>query len=66
MRTETITLDEISECNHDPEHLLKEAARRAEYWSRQFDGNYEYPAPDGQVAQIMRMLIKATVKGAAK
>ena len=66
MRTEIITLDEINECNNDPEHLLKEAARRAEHWSRQTDGNYEYSAPDGQVAQIMRMLIKAVVKGAAK
>src|SRR5690606_12974424 len=41
------------------EHLLSEAANRADYFFRQIDGSYSFPAPDGQVAQIIEMLLAA-------
>lgn len=58
-RTEVLTREQINECDIDPSFLLKEAASRAAMWFRNTDGSFDIPAPSGQVAQILRMLVKA-------
>lgn len=44
------------------DYLLNEAATRADYFYRQIDGDYDMPAPDGQVAQLIEMLLEASIK----
>lgn len=41
------------------EHALNEAATRADYFFRQINGEYHFPAPDGQVVQLIEMLLAA-------
>lgn len=41
------------------EHALNEAATRADYFFRQTNGEYRFPAPDGQVSQLIEMLLAA-------
>lgn len=41
------------------DHLLSEAATRADYYFRQTDGSYEYPSQGGQVSQLIGMLLAA-------
>lgn len=43
----------------DRNHLLNEAACRADYFFRQLDGSYSFPSCGGQVSQIIEMLLAA-------
>lgn len=44
------------------EYLLNEAAIRADYFYRKTDGDYCIPSPDGQVTQLIEMLLEASIK----
>lgn len=46
----------------DKQYLLEEAARRAEYFFRQTDGTYSFQSHNGQITQIVEMLIAAANK----
>ena len=47
----------------DRQHLLEEAAKRADLFFRQTDGNYSFDSCNGQVSQIIEMLLAAEILG---
>jgi hypothetical protein len=56
-----ISPDELKErMGHiDRQHLLEEAAKRAELFFRQADGTYSFESCSGQVSQVIEMLLAA-------